>query len=291
MTLGVSGLQGLWRRSMIAWPDGTCDHTTRVHWLQGISACIDLRQSPTLAPSATLGTSALPDAAPAQAAAARPTIRAPAANDLTIEQCALLAQQQGFAGRCEFDGSHFVWIRSIDFQPRSLAADAGSLHWEGNVLVETGRDIGYVEHWQREPAAATQPVAAAVLRGSEDGTAAALLRVGPLFMFARDRALAIAGPQALGDYVAAAATLRQAQQLVDCEISFGRALTEGFRITASTLPWRIGALLEPRIMRTKLTTLDCAPNGSAITRRWEIADVEGDLAGLAVADLSSACGS
>jgi hypothetical protein len=169
-----------------------------------------------------------------------------------------------------------VWTRSIDFQPRSPAADAGTLHWDGNVLVETGRDIGYVEHWHRDAAVATLPVAAAGLRDTGDGTAAALLRVGTVFMFARDRALALKGPQALGDYVAGAATLRQARQLVDCEISFGLALPASFRITASTLPWRVGAELGPRIMRTQLTTLDCAANASARTRRWEIVDFEGD---------------
>ena len=273
MTSGVSGLRGLWRRSMIAWPDGSCDRATSVCWLQGLSACIDLRQP------ATPHTAVMPDTAATRAA-----------NDLSIEQCARLAQQQGFAGRCEFDGAHFLWTRTIDFQPRSAVADAGSLHWEEDVLVETGRDIGYVEHWHRDSTAATLPVAAAVLRDADADTAAALLRVGPMFMFARDRALPLAGPQSLNECVAGAATLRQAQQLVDCEISFGRALPAGFLIGASTLPWRIGALLEQRIARSQLTTLDCATNGSAITRRWEIVDVEGDLAALAAAELSSACG-
>jgi hypothetical protein len=268
MTSGVSGLLGLWHRSMIAWPDGTRDLITSVRWLQGLSACMDLRQP------ATLDTSA-----------------ARAVNDLTIEQCALLAQQQGFAGRCDFDGAHFLWTRSIDFQPQSPVADAGSLHREDNVLVETGRDIGYVEHWHRDSTASTLPVSAAELRDADDGTAAALLRVGPVFMFARDRALTLAGPQSLDEYVAAATTLEQAQQLVDCEISFGRALPAGFQITASTLPWRVGARLDPRIARSQLTTLDCAANGSAVSRRWEIVGAEGDLAALATADLSVACGS
>lgn len=276
MTPGVSGLRGLWRRSMIAWPDGTRDSASSVRWLQGLSLCIDVRQP------------AMPVAATPPAPAAFAGVGAP--SDLSIDQCVQLAQQQGFAGRCVFDGSHFVWSRSIDFQPRSPVADAGSLHWEGNVLVETGRDIAYVEYWHRDSTAATLPVAAAVLRETEHGTAAMLLRVGQVFMFARDRALTLDGPQALGEYVAGAASLRQAQQLVDCEISFGRALPSGFRITASTLPWRIGVLLDQRIMRTQLTTLDCAGNGSAITRRWEIVDAEGDLGALAAADLSSACG-
>jgi len=268
---------------MIAWPNGTRDSSSSVRWLQGLSMCIDLRQP--AAAVAAMPAAAAPLAAPAKSNGLG------ALADLSIDQCTQLAQQQGFAGRCAFDGSHFVWSRSIDFQPRSSTADAGSLHWEGNVLVETGRDIAYVEHWHRDSTAATLPVVAAVLRDAEDGTAAALLRVGPVFMFARDRALPLAGPQSLGEYVARAATLQQAQQLVDCEISFGGALPAGFQITASTLPWRIGALLDPRCMHAQLTTLDCAANGSAITRRWEIVDAEGDLAALAAPVLASACGS
>jgi hypothetical protein len=283
MTPGVSGLRGLWRRSVIAWPDGTRDSSSSVRWLQGLSMCIDLRQ-PTAAVAAT------PTAAERPAATAE-LAGMGALSDLSIDQCAQLAQQQGFAGRCAFDGNHFVWSRSIDFQPRSPVADAGSLHWEGNVLVETGRDIAYVEHWHRDSTAATLPLAAAELRDAERGTAAVLLRVGPVFMFARDRALPLAGPQALGDCVARAATLQQAQQVVDCEISVGGALPAGFQITASTLPWRIGALLDPRFMQAQLTTLDCAADGSAITRRWEIVDAEGDPGALAAAELSSACGS
>jgi hypothetical protein len=37
-------LVGLWRRSLIRLPDGTEDRTTEVHWLQGMSRYVDLRQ-------------------------------------------------------------------------------------------------------------------------------------------------------------------------------------------------------------------------------------------------------
>jgi hypothetical protein len=255
MTFDVSGLRGLWQRSMIAWPDGKRDTTTSVHWLQGLSACIDLRQ-PAAATAGFAGAHAL--------------------DDLSIGQCTRLALQQGFAGRCVFDGSHFEWIRSIDFQPSSPAADAGSLHWEGDVLVEIGRDSAYVEHWHREASAPSLPTAAITLREAQEKTAAAMLRVGPVFMFARDRAIAAAQPT-LSACVAAAATLRQARALVDCEISFGAALPSGFRISASTLPWRIGDSLEQHFVREQLSTMDRAANGSTMTRRWEIIETEGDL--------------
>src|SRR5664279_1626421 len=103
----IAELRGLWRRSMIAWPDGTRD-TTNVRWLQGLRSYIDLRQP-----------MPVPDF---------PGVRSLA--DLSIDDCAWLAKQQGFAGHLGFDGGCFEWQRSIDFQPRKLHADAGSLHWD-----------------------------------------------------------------------------------------------------------------------------------------------------------------
>jgi len=261
MTPAVSGLRGLWRRSMIAWPDGSRDTTTSVRWLQGLRACLDLRQS----------------ALPADLARVR------ALHQLSIDQCTWLAQQQGFAGQLSFDGSHFEWTRSIDFQPRAAGADAGSLCWEGDVLVESGRDVAYIEHWHRDDGAPTLPVAAASLRDADDDTAAAMLRVGAQFMFARDRTLSAAAGRTLCQCIAQAATLQQAQRLVDCEISFGNALPAGFLISASTLPWRIGDVLDPRLTSGQLDTMDRKADGVARRRRWQIIDSEGEPAGLAVA--------
>lgn len=261
MSAALSDLQGLWQRSLIAWPDGRRDTTTRVYWLQGARACIDLRQ-----PAGICGMHAL--------------------DELSYDQCRQLAQQQGFAGRLDFDGSHYQWAHSIDFQPSAASADAGTLHWDGELLVETGRDLAYVEHWQRQPAARTLPAAAVALRDADDNTAAALLRVGAHFMFARDRASRAGGNSAasghgaghsLADCVAGAATLQQARALVDCEISFGNVGASGFRISASTLPWRIGSALEPQLLHGRMTTMERAPNGAAFRRGWQIIGSEGEF--------------
>lgn len=265
----VSVLRGLWRRSLIVWPNGERDTTTEVRWLQGLRACIDLRQA-----------AAGPDLSHVRSVA-----------DLSIAHCAWLARQQGFAGHLAFDGSCFQWIRSIDYQPQAPGADAGSLHWDGAVLVETGRDVAYVEHWHRDAALPTVPAAALELRAADDNTAAALLRVGALFMFARDRALRPAAHRTLAECVAGAASLRQAQALVDCEISFGNVQAAQFRITASTLPHRVGDQLHPLRWRERLTTSDRAATGSARTRHWSIVGAEGDLAALAPVARSSAHGS
>ncbi len=254
----VSELRGLWRRSMIAWPDGQCDTTSSVSWLQGVCACIDLRQ-----PAATMDF---------------PPVRA--IGDLSIDHCVWLAQQQGFAGHCGFDGGYFQWDRMIDYQPSTSCDDVGSLCWQGGVLVETGRDVDYVEHWHRDASAPTLPTAAVTLREANENTAAALLRVGPVFMFARDRAVRPPAGRTLAECVAAAPGLRDAQQLVDCEISFGDVRVAEFRITASSLPFRIGDALQPQFERAHLTTLDRAPGGAPLVRHWEITAAEGELGAL-----------
>ena len=165
--------------------------------------------------------------------------------DLTLDDCLWLARQEGFAGYLHFDGAHFEWIREIDFQPRSPGADAGTLRWEGDVLIETGRDADYIEHWHRDTSIPTTPDATVVRQGTPDQTPATLLRVGPHFMFARARAARLhEGYGSLVEYVAAAPDLAHARALIDCEISFGEVQDSGLRITASTLPYRIGALME-----------------------------------------------
>ena len=255
----IAELRGLWRRSMIAWPDGTRDTTTNVRWLQGLRSYIDLRQP-----------MPVPDF---------PGVRSLA--DLSIDDCAWLAKQQGFAGHLGFDGGCFEWQRSIDFQPRTLHADAGSLHWDGEVLVERGRDVAYIEHWHRDQGASLQPVCAALaLREIQSKTQGVLLRVGAVFMFARDRVVVPAVRQTLGACVAEAPTLEHAQQLIDCEISFGTVSPGAFAVTASSLPYRIGDVLDQRLTRESLTTMDRAKHGGTIRRQWEIVDREGELSAL-----------
>jgi hypothetical protein len=219
----VADLQGLWRRFLIAWPGRPSDTTTSVRWLQGPRAYIDLRQ-PTPAPNFS---------------------HVRSREDLTFEDCSWLARQEGFAGHLRFNGRHFEWVREIDFQPPSPSADAGSLRWEGDVLIETGRDADYIEHWHRDPTAETLPTSRTDLQGVEGKPRATLLRVGPDFMYARERATPLErGYRTLTEYIKAAPDLQHARELIDCEISFGVVEDSGWRITASTLPYRIGTLLE-----------------------------------------------
>jgi hypothetical protein len=119
------------------------------------------------------------------------------------------------------------------------------------------------------------------LRCEATGVNARYLRVGALFMFARDRAVTPPAQRHLTQCVAGAADVRAARALVDCEISFGQIEPGGERITASTLPYRAGDRLGPMLERERLTTRDRAPDGRPVPRRWELCGVEGDRSLLA----------
>jgi hypothetical protein len=259
----IEDLRGLWRRSLLAWPDGARDTTTHVWWLQGSRAYIDLRQPADLWRPG--GSSAItPELAGLRGL-----------GQLSREHCLRLARQEGFAGQLSFDGSHFQWHHVIDFQPPASHPDAGALRWENDALIETGRDIDYLERWEREPATPTQPCCSIDLRDPESGARASWLRVGPFFMFARDRCSSLVGSGALEAAVATASSLEHARELVNCEISFGSVRRASFTISASTLPWRIGDALRPQLAGNSLTTADRAPDGTVIAHRWEVTASEG----------------
>jgi hypothetical protein len=89
---------------------------------------------------------------------------------------------RGFAGRLERRGDVFEWRRDVDLEPPGGFPDVGTMHWEDDVLVETGVHQDYVEHWVRDDGP-TSPCGAVFLR-APDGGEGLLLRVGNLFGWA-----------------------------------------------------------------------------------------------------------
>jgi hypothetical protein len=236
---------GLWTRSLLALPDGRRDETTRVAWLQGPSLFADLRQP--LGRPACCEVSGL--------------------EYLSLEACWWLATQSGFAGTFSFQNGIAEWRREIDFQPKAAVPDAGTLEWQGGILVETGVHAPYLEHWHAG-GEALAPSGALRLQSVVDGRLAILVRSGPLFMLARDRAPgAMLTEPDLAACIAAAPDLPAMQSLLDCEISFGR-VGEGWKIISSTLPWREGAQLHTAPQGKRFFNLD----GAA----WEILHAEGE---------------
>jgi len=245
-------LPGLWRRSLIVWPDGRRDETSWVNWLQGPGLYLDLRQ---------------PEARPDFAGVA-------SLADLTSDRMDWLARQEGFAGELVHENGWFEWRRDIDFQPEAIYSDRGRLRIEGDAMVEEGADIPYIEQWHREPVA-TRPCWAMRLRDRESRRKGALIRLGNLFMYARERNVLPPPHLHLRDCVAGAATLDAARDLLDCEISQGAVTRAGWIVCRSSLPFREGRPLAPVLGPTKLATADTARGGGAMMRHWEITDLRG----------------
>lgn len=255
----IETLAGLWRRSLIAWPDGRRDTETWVNWMQGPSFYLDLRQPP-----------GKPDFCGVNSL-----------RQLDAGQLAWLAAQEGFAGELHFDGTYFEWRREIDFQPQAVYSDQGKLWYEDGMMIEEGKDIPYIEHWNAEPID-IQPICAMRLAGRGDGRRGFVLRVGSLFMYARARGFEMPAGRSLQDRVADAPSLEAAQDLVNCEISQGAITSAGWIVQRSTLPFREGRRLDPELTThgpDALITCDTGEDGRPTARHWDILDIQGAIDG------------
>jgi hypothetical protein len=253
----VADITGLWSRSLIRWPDGNSDTTTSVCWMQTPTLFVDLRQ-PSDRPSFS-GVNCL--------------------RDLGREHLAWLACQEGFAGEIHFDGTFFEWQRQIDLQPVAAYPDAGRFWFESDMMVEEGRDVPYIEHWHRE-ARIHEPCAGIRMKDVASGCLGILVRFGALFMYARQRLAEVPLRGKLIDCIEGAANLQKAQDLVDCEISFGRIDSGGWRIERSSLPYKENRLLRLQVdesQTSRVSTTDVTPTGQLLVCHWMVTDVQGAL--------------
>jgi hypothetical protein len=246
-------MPGLWRRSLLAWPDGRRDTTSFVNWLQGPGLYLDLRQ-PEGRPDFTGETSL---------------------SALTPDSMMWLAAQEGFAGELVEEDGWFEWRRDIDFQPKAIYSDIGRLWNEGDVMVEEGKDIPYIEHWHREPIG-DAPLWAARLEDRETGQKGAIARMGSLFMIARERYCDVPEGLTLAECVAGAPDMARAQEYLDCEISQGAVTSTGWFVQRSSLPFREGKPLAPVRTGDLFEMQDQDRGGKLFTRRWEITDLRGE---------------
>ena len=268
MSPDAVNLQGLWQRLILSVPDAPVDTLTRVDWLQGPSLYVDLRQPAGLAGK----------------------VRARCLAELGRDEAALLALQEGFAGRLVLAGNEAEWLRQIDFAP-SLLGDRGRLELQGDLLVEQGIEADYVEHWQRAPAGPAPAAGAAAFVSEGDGREVILVRHGDRFGYARQAARQPAPGQTLAQSVAAAAE-GEARELLDCEISLGQVSDAGWTIERSTLPWRVGAMLlgaDAALEAARLTVHDLDPQGRPFERRLRLCQLHGSLTRMAAAAPSAPC--
>jgi len=252
--LSVEALGGLWRRSLLAWPDGRRDGTSRVTWLQGPSYYVDLRQP-----------------------AGRPELRRRTLlRALTPAHLDWLATQEGFAGELRFDEGTFHWARDIDFQPVSPNPDRGHLRVEEGALIEEGLYLPYTEHWHRE-AIESAPFRGWRLIERSTGCRGFLVRGGGVFMYARERRARLLPHIDFRDQLAGAASIAAAQDLVDCEISEGTVTADGWIIRRSSLPYREGCCLAMHAPERSGTfdVSDLSAEGRLVERCWDIVDAQG----------------
>ena len=246
-------MPGLWRRSLIVWPDGRRDTTSFVNWLQGPGLYLDLRQPEGRPDFSGMGSLSL----------------------LDHEALMWLATQEGFAGELVEEDGWFEWRRDIDFQPKAVYSDRGRLWVDGATMIEEGKDISYIEHWHREPIAGT-PSWAARLEDRETGQKGAIARMGSLFMIARERYCAVPEGLTLAQCVAGAPDTARAQEFLDCEISQGAVTSTGWIVQRSSLPFREGKSLAPVRAGDLFEMQDQDRMGKPFTRRWEITDLRGE---------------
>ncbi len=249
--MNTRDLSGLWKRTLLALPDGHADTTSAVHWLQGPAYYADLRQ---------------PDERPDFSAVS-------CLRDLTPEQVDWLARQECFAGRLAPSGAFFEWRRDVDFQPKTGAADVGRLRFDGDLLVEEGRDVPYVEHWRRLRGASF-PCVGVRLRELVGERLGFIVRVGDVFMAARGRPGVTADQCRLPRLIAGARDLAEAQDLVDMDVCLGSISARSWFIERSSLPFREGARFSASRSEGLILTADITPGGTPVTRRWMTLDTD-----------------
>ncbi|MBI1260230.1 MAG: hypothetical protein GC184_00750 [Rhizobiales bacterium] len=256
----LKDLGGLWSRSLILLPDGTRDDTTWVHWLQGPSLYVDLRQ---------------PQGRPDFEGVTSPS-------DFTPAHMDWLARQEGFAGELVQTDDVFEWRREMDFQPQAARADRGRLWFEAALLVEEGVEIAYREDWNNA-LATPDPMLTMRLVDPDDETRAQLVRAGDRFMFCRDRRMALPPHRSLHDCIEGCTHIRDAQAMLDMEISYGTITRHQWLIERSTLPFREGnnlAVTQPSRQESMLQTMERSAQPEPCERLWSIDSIEGSIASL-----------
>jgi hypothetical protein len=210
---------GAWQRDWIRRYGGAPDTAVTVRYVQTPSVFGDLR-TPSDRP-AMPGASSLAE--------------------LTDEQLAMLARQNGFAGTTTIEGAQATWHHEIDFQPSGGGADIGRIEPAGpGKMFEHALDGAYIESWSalggdRGPYFATR-----VTRGGRVDQLFAV--AGDHFIYARARSIALPEADSLTDAIAKThATREQIIAYLDCELSYGS--TRNWQIERSTLPWQEGKRL------------------------------------------------
>ena len=254
--LTSADLRGLWRRDYLRTAGhDTLDTSTWVAWLQGQRLYCDLRQAST-----------------AGAAGGARCLR-----DLDDRALGQLAQQQGFAGLLTVSGDVAEWHRYHDYQPPGPHADRARVVLTGDVLIETGTEQHYEERWTRETGP-REPTWEALLSDVDDDARAVLVGVGAHLMYVRERRCNLPKVESLSVALQSLDSLRERQDLLDFEISFGRRSADGhWLIERSTLPYKAGRVWQVRLDAAgdlPVQLGDLGDDGTPRLRRYRLSTTE-----------------
>jgi hypothetical protein len=222
---------GCWKRAWIEFADGTPDDTTTVVWLQTESLMADVRIA------ADRGD--LQDRA-GFAQCSDDELRAIGAADASSGYTECDSAEQGADGVPRATATWHTRGHGVNFQPVSAFPEPGLMSWndDGTVMMEHAPSGAYVEEWRLVP-------------GSRDHLSVTevddeiIYRAGPVAVLVRDRRVAIPRPARLLDLLDDCNGDRPAMEaLLDCEFSIAELDGTVWTITASTLPWREGEVLD-----------------------------------------------
>ncbi len=223
-------LLGCWRRAWIEFSDGTIDDTSMVLWLQTESLMVDVRiagDRPDMSSRAGLHACTVDE------------LHAIASSDASsgFTECTPIVLADGVRSAT---ASWHTRGHGVNFQPVSAFPEPGLLTWndDATVMIERAPSGVYVEEWRLVPGS----------RRPLDVTAvgnAAVYRAGDVAVFVRDRVIPIPRlarlPELLDQYVSDRPMMLA---LLDCEFSVAEPSGTNWTITASTLPWREGKVLD-----------------------------------------------
>jgi hypothetical protein len=216
-------LLGCWQRRWIEFADGTRDDTSFVVWVQLASLMADLRLS-----------------AAACALVGRGGFAACSTDELLV-----LADGDSSSGATSCtpvvvgtDGVRRAtakWTSSVSVQPMSAFPEPGLLEWnaDGTVLIERAPSGAYIEEWRLMPGSRGR------LRHSTLADGAEWYQAGDAGLLVRNRIRPTPTCARLTEIVDRSAL----EAALDCEFSYARRTGTAFVVEASTLPWRVGAVL------------------------------------------------
>ncbi|MGZ4674088.1 MAG: hypothetical protein ACXVH5_04700 [Ilumatobacteraceae bacterium] len=224
-------MYGCWRRAWIEFSDGSIDASSRVVWLQTPSLMVDVRiaaDRPHLAGRTGLGDCTLAE------------LRAIAGSDASsgYTECtpvAVDADGLRTATACWHTRGH-----GVNFQPVSAFPEPGLMSWsdDGTVMTERAPSGAYVEQWHLVPGSRA-PLTVI------DAGDHRLYRAGDIAVLVRDRSIPVPRQARLLELLDSYEHDRpMIEGLLDCEFSVAEHNGSAWAITASTLPWREGDVLD-----------------------------------------------